>query len=94
VIVEVQIDHPDGRGLNASWSGQRWVIYPRDQVMTVLRNNDQKFDIADTVTAEDAATTVERFSERVLDLRRLFRQHATRLHARAGAIRARPRRSR
>lgn len=49
--------------------GHSWVIYPRDQVMTVLRNNGRAFELAETVTAEDAATAVEPFSGCVLDLR-------------------------
>jgi Uma2 family endonuclease len=60
----------------AAGVGHYWVIYPRDQVMTVLRNNAQEFEIAETVTAEDANIAVEPFSECVLDLHLLFRRRA------------------
>jgi Uma2 family endonuclease len=61
---------------SAAGVGHYWVIYPRDQVMTVLRNNGRDFEIAETVTAQDANMAVEPFSECVLDLRLLFRQRA------------------
>jgi Uma2 family endonuclease len=49
-----------------------WIIDPRDQVLTVLRNNGRAFEIAETVTVEDADRALEPFPECVLNLRTLL----------------------
>lgn len=59
----------------AAGVGYYWVIYPRDQILTVLRNNGQEFEIAETVSVEDANMALEPFTECVLDLGALFRRH-------------------
>jgi Uma2 family endonuclease len=56
----------------AAGVGHYWIIDPRDQVVTVLRNNGRTFEIAETVTIEDTDRALEPFAECVLDLRALF----------------------
>jgi Uma2 family endonuclease len=52
--------------------GHYWIIDPRDQVVIILRNNGRAFEIAETVTVDDADTALEPFSDCVLNLRLLF----------------------
>jgi Uma2 family endonuclease len=56
----------------AAGVGHYWIIDPRDQVLTVLRNNGRAFEIADTVTVDDADRALEPFTDCVLGLRSLF----------------------
>jgi Uma2 family endonuclease len=56
----------------AAGVGHYWIIDPRDQLVTVLRNNGRAFEIAETVTAEDADRALEPFPECVLNLRTLL----------------------
>lgn len=56
----------------AAGVGHYWVIDPRDQVLTVLRNNGRAFEIAETVTVGDADRALEPFADCVLNLRPLL----------------------
>jgi Uma2 family endonuclease len=56
----------------AAGVGHYWIIDPRDQVVTVLRSNGRAFEIAETVTVDDADRALEPFPECVLNLRTLL----------------------
>jgi Uma2 family endonuclease len=60
----------------AAGVGHYWVIDPRDQVVTVLRNNGRAFEIAETATVDDADRALEPFSDCALHLRLLFADEA------------------
>lgn len=56
----------------AAGVGHYWIIDPRDQVVTVLRNNGRAFEIAETATLDDAERVLEPFAECTLNMRLLF----------------------
>jgi Uma2 family endonuclease len=56
--------------------GHYWVIDPVHGTLTVLRNTGTAFEVAAVATAEDAETTLEPFSDLVVDMRMLFAQQA------------------
>lgn len=62
----------------AAGVGHYWIVDPRDQVVTVLRNNGRTFEIAETASVDDAEKTLEPFAGCLFNPQLLFAADAPR----------------